>query len=39
MEELSDDEKKQIEESGEDASEDIVTKEKTDTLNEQSGIH
>ena len=39
MEELSDDEKKQIEESGEDTSEDIVTKEKTDTLNEQSGIH
>lgn len=39
MEELSDDEKKQIEESGEDPSEDIVTKEKTDTLNEQSGIH
>ena len=39
MEELSDDEKKQIEESGKDTSEDIVTKEKTDTLNEQSGIH
>ena len=39
MEELSDDEKKQIEESDEDASEDIVNKEKPDTLNEQSGIH
>jgi hypothetical protein len=37
MEELSDDEKKQIE--SEEDSEDIVTKEKTDTLNEQSGIH
>ena len=32
MEELSDDEKKQIEESGEDTSEDIVTKEKTSLL-------
>lgn len=33
MEELSEDEKKQIE------SDDIVTKEKPDTLHEQSGIH
>ena len=39
MEELSDDEMKQIEESGDDASEDIVNKEKPDTLHEQSGIH
>lgn len=38
MEELSDDEKKQME-SEENDSDDIVTKEKPDTLNEQSGIH
>ena len=36
---LSEDEKKQMEESEEDASEDNVTKENKDTLNEQSGIH
>ena len=39
LEELSDDEKKLMEESDGDDSEDIVTKEKKDTLNEQSGIH
>ena len=39
IEELSEDEKKQMEESEEDASEDNVTKENKDTLNEQSGIH
>lgn len=38
MEELSEDERKQME-SEENDSDDIVTKEKTDTLNEQSGIH
>ena len=39
MEELSEDEKKQMEESDAEASGNSANKEKTDTLNEQSGIH